>query len=310
MPYSQLSENPLSLSLSTLENFTMSCGLDTYRHSVGSFAFVLDKILYRKAKYASKKLRFLRSNGVMARFTVVNLILALLLRAGVEPNPGPNSRPASVTHDWTARTMHSTQPPLDSLTAVHLTNSNHGHTAQLPTATPAANSLFDRNVTLSNTVHRLETWCSSLQAANDQLQQDIRYLSQKCELFDGQCANLYDWKDHFVKICMDKEMDKLESFSRRNNIRFFNVYEGPNEENAACVSKVVQLLNRFYSSSKTWTADDVERSHRTGPKNDNYNCPRPIVARLHNGTISSPYCSRETQERSWQTPSTFVWLPT
>lgn len=103
-------------------------------------------------------------------------------------------------------------------------------------------------------MHRLENWCSSLQAANDQLQQDVRYLSQKCELFDGQCANLYDWKDHFVKICLniDKEMDKLESFSRRNNIRFFNVYEGPNEEKAACVSKVVQLLNRFYSSSKTW----------------------------------------------------------
>ena len=76
-------------------------------------------------------------------------------------------------------------------------------------------------------------------------------------------------------------MDKLESFSRRNNIRFSNVYEGPNEGNAACVSKVVQLLNRFYSSSKTWTADDVERAHRTGPKNDNYNRPRPIVARLH-----------------------------
>ena len=159
----------------------MSCGLDTYRHSVGSFAFVLDKILHRKAKFSSKKLRFLRSNGVMARFTVVNLILALFLRAGVELNPGPNSRPASVTHNWTARTMHSTQPPLDSLTAAHQTNSNHGHTAHLPTAPPAAPLLFDRDVTttsLLNAVHRLETWCSSLQAANDQLQQDVRYLSQ------------------------------------------------------------------------------------------------------------------------------------
>ena len=62
----------------------MSCGLDTYRHSVGSFAFVLNQILHRKAKLASRRLRFLRSGGVMARFTVVNLILALLLRAGVE----------------------------------------------------------------------------------------------------------------------------------------------------------------------------------------------------------------------------------
>ena len=200
----------------------------------------------------------------MARFTVVNLILALLLRAGVEPNPGTNSRPASVTHDWTERTTHSVLRPFGSLTAADLTNSNYGHTAQLPTAPPTALSLLDRDVSttsLLNTVHRLETWCSSLQAANDQLHQDARYLFQECELFDGQCANLYDWKDHFVKMCLniDKEMSKLESFSRRNNIRFFNVYEGPNEENAACVSKVVQLLNRFYSSSKTWTADEERR---------------------------------------------------
>ena len=71
----------------------MSCGLDTYRHSVGSFAFVLDKILHRKL--ASRRLCFLRSGGVMARFTVVNPILALLLRAGVKPNPDRNSRPTS-----------------------------------------------------------------------------------------------------------------------------------------------------------------------------------------------------------------------
>ena len=262
----------------------MSCGLDTYRRSVGSFAFVLDKILHRKL--ASRRLHFLRSGSVMARFTVVNLILALLLRAGVEPNPGPNSRPASVTHDWTARTTHSVLRLFDSLTAAHLTNSNYGHIAQLPSAPPTAPSLLDRDVSttsLSNTVHRLENWRSSLQVANDQFQQDVRYLSQKCELFDGQCANFYDWKDHFVKMCLNipKEMDKLESFSRRNNVRFFNVYEGSNEEKAACVSKVLQLLNRFYSSSKTWTADDVERAHRTGPKNDNYNRPRPIVALLH-----------------------------
>ena len=102
-------------------------------------------------------------------------------------------------------------------------------------------------------------------------------------------------------------MDKLESFSRRNNVRFFNVYEGPNEENAACFSKVVQLLNRFYSSSKTWTADDVERAHRTGPKNDSYNRPRPIVAQMAGQAHRT---AAETVESRWQTPSTFVWLPT
>ena len=65
-------------------------------------------------------------------------------------------------------------------------------------------------------------------------------------------------------------MDKLEFFSRRNNVRFFNVYEESDETSEDCVRKVVQLLNRFYSQ-KVWTRDDVERAHRTGPKSGDIN---------------------------------------
>ena len=42
----------------------------------------------------------------------------------------------------------------------------------------------------------------------------------------------------------------------------------------------IQLLNRIYST-KHWTIDDVERAHRTGPRNDNYDRTRPIIAGLH-----------------------------
>ena len=88
---------------------------------------------------------------------------------------------------------------------------------------------------------------------------------------------MYEWKDRFVDIRLniEEEMDKLESFSRRNNIHLFNVYQGPFEENAACVREEVQYLTRFYWSSKTWTADDVERAHRTVPKTDNCIQPSP-----------------------------------
>ena len=37
-------------------------------------------------------------------------------------------------------------------------------------------------------------------------------------------------------------MDKLEFFSRRSNVRFFNVYEERDETSEDCVKKVVQLL--------------------------------------------------------------------
>ena len=108
----------------------------SYKHLVGSFAFVLDKILHRKAKLASKMLHFLPSSGVMVWFMVMNLILALLLHAGIKLNPSPNSWPALDMHAWTAQITHSAQLQFDSLTAAHLTNLNHGQTAQLPTGPP------------------------------------------------------------------------------------------------------------------------------------------------------------------------------
>ena len=94
-------------------------------------------------------------------------------------------------------------------------------------------------------VHRLQNRRSSLQVGDDQLQQDVRYVSQKCELFDGQCANLCNWKETLS--------EHWQSWSR-----FPAGTKKKRKKNAACVTKVIEPLNRFYSSSKTWTSDDVD----------------------------------------------------
>ena len=140
-----------------------------------------------------------------------------------------------------------------------------------------------QQTTLSNTICNLDTRCQSLQSENDQLKNDIRYLSARREILQNQVGNLHDWKNHFHDLCQtstDDKVDKLEFFSRRNNVRFFNVYEESDETSEDCVRKVVQLLIRFYSQ-KVWTRDDVERAHRTGPKSGDINRPRPLIARLH-----------------------------
>jgi len=59
----------------------MTCSLDTYRQEVGVFAGILCKILHRKAKIAAKRIRGLRCSGFLARVTVLNVNIALLLRA-------------------------------------------------------------------------------------------------------------------------------------------------------------------------------------------------------------------------------------
>ncbi|KAL8582253.1 hypothetical protein ACOMHN_037010 [Nucella lapillus] len=133
----------------------------------------------------------------------------------------------------------------------------------------------------SHSTARLDSWCEALQMDNDQLKHEVDLLTNKCYILEEQCKNLFEWKDLFIDVSqkMDTQVDRLESFSRRNNLRFFNVFEGPKENNFQCTRKVIQLLNRFFPI-KQWSIDDVERAHQIGPRNEKYEQPRPIIARL------------------------------
>ena len=186
-------------------------------------------------------------------------------------------RSANQTRYHSANTTASASGPSGALTRME------AYILQLSDDTAKRLQQMERQqTTLSNTLSNLDTRCQSLQCENDQLKEDVRYLSARCEILQNQAGNLYDWKDHFHDLCQstDDKVDKLEFFSRRNNVRFFNVYEESDETSEDCVRKVVQLLNRFYSQ-KVWTRDDVERAHRTGPKSGDINRPRPLIARLH-----------------------------
>ena len=77
---------------------------------------------------------------------------------------------------------------------------------------------------------------------------------------------------------LQTQLDRLEGFSRRNNIRFFNVFEGEKEDVSVCARKVVQLLTRFFPW-KEWSIRDIERAHRTGPRttHSKWNRPRTLI---------------------------------
>jgi len=75
------------------------------------------------------------------------------------------------------------------------------------------------------------------------------------------------------------QINRLEGFSRRNNLRLFNVFEG-DEDVRACARKVVQLLTRFFPC-KSWSLRDIERAHRIGPKHDDWGKPRTLIVRFH-----------------------------
>ena len=60
-----------------------------------------------------------------------------------------------------------------------------------------------QQTTLSNTICNLDTWCQSLQSKNDQLKNEVRYLSARREILQNQAGNLHDWKDHFHDLCQN-----------------------------------------------------------------------------------------------------------
>ncbi|KAK7484811.1 hypothetical protein BaRGS_00023985 [Batillaria attramentaria] len=77
----------------------------------------------------------------------------------------------------------------------------------------------------------------------------------------------------------EKEVDSLEGFSGRNNLKFIGIRESAKQNDTACAQTLVDVLNQ-HSTRRTWTIDDVERTHRVGPRKGNSQQPRPLIVRF------------------------------
>eukprot|EP00745_Piridium_sociabile_P041473 TRINITY_DN82021_c1_g1_i1.p1 TRINITY_DN82021_c1_g1~~TRINITY_DN82021_c1_g1_i1.p1 ORF type:complete len:107 (+),score=17.15 TRINITY_DN82021_c1_g1_i1:35-355(+) len=63
---------------------------------------------------------------------------------------------------------------------------------------------------------------------------------------------------------MTEEVDRLEGFSRRDNLCFFGIlYTAEKEDYDACARCVVDVLNSV-EGHKTWSEEDIVRAHRVG----------------------------------------------
>lgn len=74
---------------------------------------------------------------------------------------------------------------------------------------------------------------------------------------------------------LDEECDRLEGFSRRDNVRFFNIDETDMEN---CKQKVLNVL-RENVDDKDWNDRDIIRAHRLGRSNG-ANSSRPLIAKF------------------------------
>ena len=94
-------------------------------------------------------------------------------------------------------------------------------------------------------------------------------------------SNLSSQQDDLYRVVTDleAEVDRLEGFSRRNNIKFYGIPEEVGVTEADCVVAVKNILDT-YIPEKQWEPDVVERAHRLGKPNPKNPHPRPIIAKF------------------------------
>ena len=230
-----------------------------------------------------------------ATLVIVLLSRLLLLSGDVETNPGPSTPPFTQPYpfgQWGYSPWiippHFFSP---SGRQSSFPTSTIPSTAQSSPSCPPSlepvlqpllsklDSLQGQISSLTDDMQTMNVWCRALQTENDQLTVDVRYLSEKCYSLDQHVSNLNDWRDHFQRTTsdLDAKIEKQEAFSRRNNARFFDVDERPNESYSISGQKVTRLLNRYFPF-KTWVEEDVERAHRVGPRDNNKH--RTLIARF------------------------------
>nr|KAG5687901.1 hypothetical protein BaRGS_029898 [Batillaria attramentaria]KAG5699159.1 hypothetical protein BaRGS_014458 [Batillaria attramentaria] len=76
----------------------------------------------------------------------------------------------------------------------------------------------------------------------------------------------------------DKKVDKLESFSRRDNLKFFGIPETTGETFVICARKIVDVLKNTVPN-RDWKTEDIIRAHRVGGKQTG-DKPRPLIAKF------------------------------
>ena len=67
------------------------------------------------------------------------------------------------------------------------------------------------------------------------------------------------------------KIDKLDSFSKRDNLKFFNVPESTEPDNYdSCAREILDLL-QTYVPDRAWQLSDIVRAHRLGSDNNSSN---------------------------------------
>ena len=113
------------------------------------------------------------------------------------------------------------------------------------------------------------------------LQKELDEVKSKVDLhsvdWEATGETIEKFSDRIDRV--EEEIERLERYSRRENVMLYGLKEGEDESPRRMKEKVASLL-REVAPSKDWKEDDFVRVHRVGKKDGDR--PRPVIARCTN----------------------------
>lgn len=127
---------------------------------------------------------------------------------------------------------------------------------------------------------KLESNYQTLTTAVHSNKDDVEYLfnsnQENKEIIADFSSAMSSVQDEMSKL--HTEIERLEEFSRRDNLRLYGVPETEEHENYdACAKAVADVLNSV-EGQKKWTPDDIARAHRVGESRDGQ--PKPMIVKF------------------------------
>ncbi|KAL8558821.1 hypothetical protein ACOMHN_046403 [Nucella lapillus] len=181
----------------------------------------------------------------------------VLLGGDVEKNPGPNEIEKKIQES-----VSKLETKLVDSISQRLEKSVENQVAQLMQVVKCQAESLKR---IEDAVVKLSKDMTDVKQAAEDNKSAITTLTVKQDNTSDAIGDLQD------------EVDRLESFSRRNNVRLFGIPESARAEDFDMCAETVKKTLQNDIPQINWDNDPVERAHRIGRYNPNNPNPRPII---------------------------------
>ena len=289
-----------------------------FRASCGQFVTVFLHFMTRRASFARKmRVQVITTRNRLDVLLFVFVASYFLCCGDVESNPGPLDKddlePQARKEPRDDASGADKQPPVPRTVSTEPTASRT--TPDTGIAPDMASQILDAIRQQSVQFQSLETNMNQMRNDLGSIKTDMGLVRTKCEEIDERCnrletnyqtlssavqetntdvGDLFDASkensDDISRISltvgnMEKEIanlkseaDRLEEFSRRDNLRMYGIpHSGDYEDYDACARAVSDVLNSV-EGPKRWTPDDIARAHRVGQSRNGE--PKPMIVKF------------------------------